>query len=114
MSAEAQPAGRPAEPARIRLEDPALLEQYNGINPELAKRALEQVLAERERAAEADRQERRWKVRRADTLAAALALSAAGYVAGVALLAGAGKPWLGAAAFAAGLLAWYLLAGRRS
>ncbi len=111
MSGQAQPPEVPEE--GIRLEDPALLERYHGIDPDLAKRSLEQALVERERAAEAALLERRWKARRADTLAAALAFAAAGYVAGLTYLAGAGKPWIGAAAFAAGLLAWYLLEGRR-
>ena len=44
MSGEAQ-APRESPPEAIRLEDPALLERYNEIDPELAKRALEQALA---------------------------------------------------------------------
>ena len=75
MSEAGETAAIPA-PERIRLEAPQLLERYNGIDPELAKRALEQAPAEREQAA-------------------------------------AGKPWIGAAAFAGGFLLWHLLAGRR-
>ena len=112
MSGEAQ-APRESPPEAIRLEDPALLERYNEIDPELAKRALEQALAEREQAAAAARERDRRQALRADTLAAALAFAAAGWVAGLAWLAESGRPWIGAAAFAAGWLAWYLAAGRR-
>lgn len=112
MSGPAETAASPA-PDGIRLEDPELLERYNGIDPALAKRALEQALAERERKVAAERETGRRQALRADTLAAMLAFAAAGYVAGVARLAGAGKPWIGLAAFAGGFLLWYLLAGRR-
>ena len=70
------------QPGSTRLENGRFRSgsrRYNEIDPELAKRALEQALAEREQAAAAARERDRRQALRADTLAAALAFAAAGW-----------------------------------
>ena len=70
------------------LPDPAVLEKYHAIDPELARRVLEQAIEAEGRAAEAARRDLRARDVRSDLLAAALA-------------------------FAGGWLAWLLLAWRK-
>ena len=95
------------------LPDPAVLEKYHAIDPELARRVLEQAIEAEGRAAEAARRDLRARDVRSDLLAAALAFASAAYIAAVTALPGLGRPWQGAAAFAGGWLAWLLLAWRK-
>ena len=81
----------------VGLPDPAVLEKYHKIDPELARRVLEQAIEAQGRAADA----------------AALAFAPAAYIAAVTALPSIGRPWHGAAAFAGGWLAWLLLAWRK-
>ena len=95
------------------LPDPAVLEKYHAIDPELARRVLEQAIEAEGRAAEAARRDLRARDVRSDLLAAALAFASAAYIAAGTALPGLGRPWQGAAAFAGGWLAWLLLAWRK-
>ncbi len=112
MTPRPQPDSRPETSLPV-LPDPDLLARYSAVDAEMAKSLLADVLEERRQTALDAREERRRQALRGDTLAAALALAAAGYVAGVAWLAATEPPWIGAGAFAAGLLVWYLLQWRR-
>ena len=95
------------------LPDPAVLEKYHKIDPELARRVLEQAIEAEGRAAETASRDMRARALRSDLLAAALAFASAAYIAAVTALAGIGRPWQGAAAFVGGWLAWLLLAWRQ-
>ena len=90
-----------------------MLEKYHAIDPELARRVLELAIEAEGRAAEAARRDLRARDVRSDLLAAVLAFASAAYIAAVTALPGIGRPWLGAAAFFGGWLAWLLLAWRK-
>ena len=104
-------SGEPG-PAPAWLVPPEELKKYSEISPEAGKKVLQESIDRARLLAQAEEEARLAATRRTELFAGLLALASAAHIAATALL-GAAHPWAaGAGLYAAGMLAWALLARR--